>query len=120
MKRNCMLWLLLALPVWINATVVVTNLRTEQMVNPLGLDTATPRMSWMLESDQNNVMQTAYHLLVASSLELLEEGKADLWDSGKVTSDASQWITYNGLPLKPNQRVWWKVKTMCHIERELL
>ena len=56
MKRYCMLWLLLVLPVWINATVVVTNLRTEQMVNPLGLDTATPRMSWMPESDQNNVM----------------------------------------------------------------
>ena len=111
MKRYCMLWLLLVLPVWINATVVITNLRTEQMVNPLGLDTATPRMSWMLESDQNNVMQTAYHLLVASSLELLEEGKADLWNSGKVTSDASQWITYNGIPLKPNQRAWWKVKS---------
>ena len=111
MKRQIAWWLLVALPVWIKAAVVVTNPRTEQMVNPLGLDTATPRMSWMLESDQNNVMQTAYHLLVASSLELLEEGKADLWDSGKVISDASQWITYNGLPLKPNQRVWWKVKS---------
>ena len=95
MKRQIAWWLLVALPVWIKAAVVVTNPRTEQMVNPLGLDTATPRISWMLEADQNDVMQTAYHLLVASSLELLEEGKADLWDSGKVTSDVSQWITYN-------------------------
>lgn len=75
---------LLAFPLLLEAAAVsVTTLRTEQMVNPMGLDTATPRMSWQLESSQQNVMQTAYHILVASSPELLAQAKGDLWDSGK-------------------------------------
>lgn len=59
------------------------SLRTEQMVDPMGLDTAVPRMSWRLESSQRNVMQTAYRILVASSPELLAQDKGDLWDSEK-------------------------------------
>lgn len=110
MKKTIILNLLLALPLFLEAAVVVTNLRTEQMVNPLGLDTNQPRMSWMLESDANNVMQTAYHILVASSPELLAEGKGDLWNSGLVPSGESQWVVYKGRPLKSNQRGWWKVK----------
>lgn len=113
MKKQLLLIISLLLPLLTQAagTVTVTALRTEQMVNPMGLDTATPRMSWQLESDQKNVMQTAYHLLVASSPELLAQDKGDLWDSGKVSSDASQWIPYRGTTLKSNQRAYWKVKS---------
>ena len=93
------------------ADVSVTGLRTEQMVDPMGLDTAAPRMSWRLESSQRNVMQTAYRILVASSPELLAQDKGDLWDSGKVESDASVWIPYQGKRLKSNQRVYWKVRS---------
>lgn len=110
MKRIFTWCALVAIPLWIQAAVNITHLRTEQMVNPLGIDTATPRISWMIESGRSNVMQTAYHILAASSPELLAEGKADLWDSGKVETDASQWVAYAGAPLKMNQRVWWKVK----------
>lgn len=89
MKKQVLLIILLALPLWLKAAdVSVTGLRTEQMVDPMGLDTAAPRMSWRLESSQRNVMQTAYRILVASSPELLAQDKGDLWDSGKVESDA--------------------------------
>ena len=85
MKKQVLLIILLALPLWLKAAdVSVTGLRTEQMVDPMGLDTAAPRMSWRLESSQRNVMQTAYRILVASSPELLAQDKGDLWDSGKV------------------------------------
>ena len=77
----------------------------------MGLDTAVPRMSWRLESSQRNVMQTAYRILVASSPELLAQDKGDLWDPGKVESDASVWIPYQGKRLKSNQRVYWKVRS---------
>lgn len=97
MKKQVLLIILLALPLWLKAAdVSVTGLRTEQMVDPMGLDTAVPRMSWRLESSQRNVMQTAYRILVASSPELLAQDKGDLWDSGKVESDASVWIPYEG------------------------
>ena len=74
MKKQVLLIILLALPLWLKAAdVSVTGLRTEQMVDPMGLDTAAPRMSWRLESSQRNVMQTAYRILVASSPELLAQ-----------------------------------------------
>ena len=112
MKKQVLLIILLALPLWLKAAdVSVTGLRTEQMVDPMGLDTAVPRMSWRLESSQRNVMQTAYRILVASSPELLAQDKGDLWDSGKVESDASVWIPYQGKRLKSNQRVYWKVRS---------
>ena len=106
MKKQVLLIILLALPLWLKAAdVSVTGLRTEQMVDPMGLDTAAPRMSWRLESSQRNVMQTAYRILVASSPELLAQDKGDLWDSGKVESDASVWIPYQGKRLKSNSRL---------------
>ena len=52
-----------------------------------------------------------YRILVASSPELLAQDKGDLWDSGKVESDASVWIPYQGKRLKSNQRVYWKVRS---------
>lgn len=33
-----------------------------------------------------------------------------MWDSGKVETDASQWITYQGENLKRNAPYFWKVK----------
>lgn len=84
--------------------------RTEQLTNPLGIDTKTPRLSWRIASNARNVMQTAYRVLVASSPEKLAQNVGDLWDSGNVASDASQWISYQGKPLKSNDRCYWKVK----------
>ena len=51
-------------------TVKVSSVYTEQMSNPLGLDTTTPRFSWQMQSDGQGVMQTAYRILVASSVEM--------------------------------------------------
>lgn len=43
MKKQVLLIILLALPLWLKAAdVSVTGLRTEQMVDPMGLDTAAP------------------------------------------------------------------------------
>ena len=94
----------------IRAAIGVTNLRTEQLKNPSGIDTHQPRLGWRIESNEQNVMQTAYHILVASSPDLLAQGKGDMWDSGKVETDASQWITYQGENLKRNAPYFWKVK----------
>ena len=90
--------------------VVAVELRTEQMKNPFGLNTAEPRLSWRIESSENNLIQKAYRILVASSAELLDKGVGDLWDSGTVKSDESLFILYNGKKLASNQRCYWKVK----------
>ena len=65
------------------ADLAVTSLRCEYLKNPEGIDIAQPRLSWKLTSQLRGQKQTAYQVLVASSAEVLEEGKGDLWDSGK-------------------------------------
>jgi alpha-L-rhamnosidase len=91
--------------------VAVSSLRVEQLTQPVGIDTETPRLSWRLVSDRQNVMQTAYHILVASSPERLATNEGDLWDSGKVTSDASHLVPYTGKPMQSNLRCYWKIKS---------
>ena len=79
------------------ASAVVTDLRCEYRVNPLGIDAAKPRLSWKLETGNlklRGIRQTAYQVLVASSENLLKKDQGDFWDSGKVTSDQSIQVEY--------------------------
>ena len=71
------------------ASVTVSDLRCENRTEPMGIDVTEPRLSWILDSNDRNEKQVAYQILVASSESKLSPGKADLWDSGKVSSDQS-------------------------------
>jgi alpha-L-rhamnosidase len=86
------------------------NLRCEYLVNPLGLDATSPRLSWIITSNQRGEKQTAYQVLVASSAKLLKQDCGDLWDSGKVASDETSQIVYAGHPLISRQSCFWKVR----------
>lgn len=85
-------------------------LRCEYLVEPEGIDTKNPRLSWYSESEQREQVQTAYQVLVASSLSNLEAGTADLWNTGKVLSDSSAYIPYHGKELSSGMQAFWKVK----------
>ncbi len=85
-------------------------LKCEYLINPLGIDIVDPRLSWVLESDKRNKKQTAYHILVASNEEILNEDRGDLWDSGKVITDESTHIIYQGKELKSQIFCYWKVR----------
>lgn len=87
-----------------------TALKCEYQVNPLGIETASPRLSWHLQSAQRGAVQSAYQVLVASSAERLKKNIGDLWDSGRVASSQSVHVAYTGQPLRSRQRVWWKVR----------
>jgi alpha-L-rhamnosidase len=86
------------------------NLRCEYLVDPLGIDATQPRLSWVLDSNQRGETQTAYQILAASSAGLLRDGKADLWDSGKVDSDANSQIVYGGQTLVSREDCFWQVR----------
>ncbi|KAF0190612.1 MAG: alpha-L-rhamnosidase, partial [Bacteroidetes bacterium] len=86
------------------------NLKCEYMTTPLGIDERKPRLSWAIRSEKHGSMQAAYRILVSSSPEILNENRGDLWDSGKVLSDQSVHIEYEGKPLVPFMRYWWKVE----------
>jgi alpha-L-rhamnosidase len=86
----------------------ITHLRCEYRSNPLGIDVTAPRLSWQLATERRGARQTAYRILAASEASRLHEGQADLWDSGKITSDQSIQVVYAGKKLASRQRVhWW-------------
>ena len=89
--------------------VTVTDLRTERLVNPMSLDTPTPRLGWRLESTERDVYQTSCRIIVASTREKAEALEGDLWDA-TIGGDRSQWVAYQGKPLRSNTRCYWRVK----------
>jgi alpha-L-rhamnosidase len=93
-----------------NAALFPTKLRCEYAVNPMGVDTVTPRLFWTDESGQRGERQTAYEILVATSAKNLAANRGDLWDSGKVKSGETIQISYGGKELKSWQQVFWKVR----------
>lgn len=92
------------------AGLTVTALHCEHRSNPLGIDLPQPRLSWVLQSSQRGDGQSAYQILVASSQALLDKNKGDLWDGGKVASDATVQIPFAGKPLNSSQQVFWKAR----------
>jgi alpha-L-rhamnosidase len=90
--------------------LAIVRLRCEGLTNPLGIDATTPRLSWILESDAQGQRQTAYQILVASSLDLLAKDMGDQWDSKKVMSGQSIQIPYAGTALESARPYYWKVR----------
>lgn len=88
----------------------ITALRCEYRENPLGIETAMPRLSWVMESQGRGQRQSAYRILVATSLKDLQADNGNLWDSGKIYSDRSVQIAYQGKPLQSGQRCHWKIR----------
>ena len=83
--------------------VSVGNLRVENLVKPLGIDTDTPRFSWQIISDKQDVKQTAYQIIVC-------DDNGEIWNTGKVESDQQLWIPYAGKKLQSNTHCTWRVK----------
>ncbi len=92
--------------------ITIEDLRTEYRVNPLGIDNTSPRLSWKLQQENpvRGQKQTAYQILVASSLENLKNNTGDVWDSGTVDSNQSVNNTYKGGELQSAKAYFWKVK----------
>lgn len=74
------------------------KLRTEYMVDPIGIDAARPKLSWVC---QDGIEQTAYEVAAYC-------GKNLVWDSGKVESNSMQC----GLDaeLHSRDRIEWRVR----------
>lgn len=90
---------------------VVAKLTCENLENPVGINTLQPGFSWVNKSSRQGASQMAYQILVASNTQLLNEKDADYWNSGKMESDASLFLPYQGRFLTSGQFLYWKVRT---------
>lgn len=73
------------------------SLRTEYLVNPIGIDIRHPRLMWNCEG---GTKQTAYRIVAKTDEQIV-------WDSGKVVSDRMHADYPNHLAIR--QRVEWNV-----------
>ena len=98
--------------------IIPKYLKCNYVVNPLGIDTLEPDLSWQLQSAGRGRRQSAFQILVAASREYLDRNISDIWDSGKVVSDQSIHIPYNGPKLRSRQSCWWKVRVWDEQDHE--
>lgn len=73
------------------------NLKTEYLINPIGIDIRHPRLFWNCEG---GTKQTAYRIVAKTDEQIV-------WDSGKITSESMQADYPNDLASR--QRVEWSV-----------
>lgn len=94
------------------SAILPVELTCEYLENPTGLDVAGPRFNWKLKTLDSLAFgqrQTAYKILVGSSIKHLQQGRSDIWNSGWVTFDAMQLIPYKGKSLLDDTDYYWKV-----------
>jgi alpha-L-rhamnosidase len=89
--------------------IKVINPVCEYRVNPIGIDIKVPRLSWQLVSSEKNVMQTAYEIRVAATVDDLSNSNI-IWTTGVVNSDQSIHVAYKGPQTESMRRYYWQVR----------
>ena len=88
----------------------IYDLQCDYMCNPLGIDSRTPHFSWKIapQAGVAGFRQSGYRILVATSPDKLDVGKADVWDSQEVASPQSHLIPFGG-KLESSADYYWRV-----------
>jgi len=90
--------------------MVVVDLRTNHLSDPMGLDTSLPLLSWTLSDPTIGARQSAFQIQVAASEQDLDVEEARVWDSGRVDSDRTTLVPYTGPACTAWQRCLWRVR----------
>jgi len=85
------------------------DLRCEYLIDPVGIDEPRPRFSWIVPQGGRTRSQRAYRIIVSSSELRALQGEGDIWDTGKVNSDETSNIPFNGSVLLSRQECFWRV-----------
>jgi alpha-L-rhamnosidase len=110
-KLKIMLLVIATVPAWAAAAPSAPmNLRVDDVSEPAGTE-ATPYFGWLVNDTRANEIQTAYEILVATSLTNLAANVGDVWDSSKVMSRTENHVVFTGVPLAADTKYFWKVRT---------
>jgi len=88
----------------------VGSLTAEHMNDPLGIDTGSPQLGWVISSAGRGVSQSRYEIRVATDRSSVVHGRDLVWDSGQVNSGQSFDVTYAGPALASQTRYYWQVR----------
>ncbi|AJR04498.1 alpha-L-rhamnosidase [Siansivirga zeaxanthinifaciens] len=92
------------------ASLSFQRLLVNSKENPKNIESENPLFSWIVKAEGFNKSQSAYHILVASSKEKLNENDADIWNSSKLISNKSALVKFQGNVLEAFKTYYWKVK----------
>jgi alpha-L-rhamnosidase len=95
------------------------DLRVEYLTNPLGVDVEQPRFSWQIVSEERDVKQSAYRIIVDESLSEVKEKTGSVWDSGKISGDKTVNVEFSGGPLQSNTTYFWRVRVWLDDETSI-
>lgn len=111
-KKAIYLWAALSFLIVNNLTAnpiaKVKNLQCEYLVNPLGIDSPQPRLSWQLNDSREGAMQVAYQIVVGTDSLGVEKNVGGSWQPVKAAA-ADMRITYQGKALQPFTKYYWKI-----------
>ncbi|MFW6309279.1 MAG: family 78 glycoside hydrolase catalytic domain [bacterium] len=92
------------------------DIKCEYRKNPVGIDELNPRISWKIKTEGRNFKQKAYRLQVAENKKFVNP----IWDTGKVKSEQSIHLEYQGPTLQSKTRYYYRVKIWDNKNRESL
>ncbi|MBY4127543.1 family 78 glycoside hydrolase catalytic domain [Rhodococcus fascians] len=98
-----------------NSDVAISNatglhalrLRTDCLVDPIGIGAENPEFSWLLGPRGADLMQVAYMVQVAEGEDFTD---ALLWESGRIESHLPYGVRYAGAPLTAATAYSWRVR----------
>ncbi|MEG1587138.1 MAG: alpha-L-rhamnosidase N-terminal domain-containing protein, partial [Bacteroidales bacterium] len=96
---------------------VPVNLKSEHLENPLGIDCATPRLSWQLGDSAPGARQKAYRIIVGTDSLRVQQDQGNMWDTRKTDSE-KMLVSYGGKALGPFTKYYWKVITWDHQNKQ--
>lgn len=84
------------------------GLKCEHLINPLGIDSKNPLLSWQMAGGGMGAAQSAFRIIVGTDSASVATGKGNTWDSGKIKSGLNL-AEYKGSSLEPFTRYFWTV-----------
>ncbi len=105
---NIILSFLLFISAFANSQkLTLYDLSCEHLTNPIGIETAQPRLGRKIRTSVQNVMQSAYSIRDSDHPNFTSDL---IWDSQKVNSSDSILVLYEGPILESTRRYYWQVK----------
>jgi len=93
-----------------NFPISVNHVMCEGKSDPMGVDLTGVHFGWILCSSIRNSFQTSYQIIISSSLQRMDQGKFDMWNSQRIRSNESISVAYAGSKLTPGKTYYWRVR----------
>jgi len=90
-----------------NATLKPDSLKTNNLVDPIGLNGTAPEFSWKLGPESFGHEQRAWEIRAGKNPDL--DGGI-IWDSGKITGSVCSGHRWGGPVLRSRDRIYWQLK----------